>query len=239
MFLPANSTHLTQPLDVVFFRALKMAWRKILSAWKTGPGRRESSVPKTVFPHLLKSLMIAVRENEKKNVLSGFFKCGIVPLNKDKVLSQLPHDSEDVDNSNEVVQDSVLEILKSLRYDSLPKPRQQRKKMKIMPGQSVTGADFSEESEDDSDPVIAADSSSDNEEFTNEDTIVADVNMQETKKKSKHFISVEKEVLKEIILKYSTIIENKKTDAVSSRQKYECWMNITEEFNSSIHIVEH
>ena len=29
-FLPANMTHLTQPLDVCFFRPLKQPWRKIL-----------------------------------------------------------------------------------------------------------------------------------------------------------------------------------------------------------------
>ena len=32
--LPPNSTHLTQPLDVAFFRPMKIAWRKQLSCWK-------------------------------------------------------------------------------------------------------------------------------------------------------------------------------------------------------------
>lgn len=30
VFLPPNSTHLTQPLDVAFFRPMKVAWRDIL-----------------------------------------------------------------------------------------------------------------------------------------------------------------------------------------------------------------
>jgi len=34
VFLPTNSTHLTQPLDVAFFRPLKMHWRSILENWK-------------------------------------------------------------------------------------------------------------------------------------------------------------------------------------------------------------
>ena len=33
--LPPNSTHLMQLLDVVYFRPMKMAWRKILTDWKT------------------------------------------------------------------------------------------------------------------------------------------------------------------------------------------------------------
>ena len=37
-FLPANSTHLLQPLDVAFFSPPKKAWRTILENWKKGPG---------------------------------------------------------------------------------------------------------------------------------------------------------------------------------------------------------
>ena len=32
--LPPNATHLCQPLDVSFFRPMKMAWRKVLTSWK-------------------------------------------------------------------------------------------------------------------------------------------------------------------------------------------------------------
>ena len=51
--LPSNSTNKTQPLDVAFFRPLKIKWHKILNDWKTNHPK-ESSVPKTVFPRLLK-----------------------------------------------------------------------------------------------------------------------------------------------------------------------------------------
>jgi hypothetical protein len=30
IFLPPNSTHITQPLDVAFFRPLKGSWRALL-----------------------------------------------------------------------------------------------------------------------------------------------------------------------------------------------------------------
>ena len=44
-FLPDNSTHILQPLDVAFFHPLKVAWRYILQKWKRGTGRKKSTVP--------------------------------------------------------------------------------------------------------------------------------------------------------------------------------------------------
>lgn len=87
IFLPSNSTHLTQPLDVAFFRPLKMTWRAILEEWKKGPRRAEASLPKDKFPPLLKQLFESLKE---LNVISGFKKCEIVPLNRQKVLDMLP-----------------------------------------------------------------------------------------------------------------------------------------------------
>lgn len=34
VLLPPNSTHLTQPLDVAFFKPLKASWRRCLDDWK-------------------------------------------------------------------------------------------------------------------------------------------------------------------------------------------------------------
>jgi hypothetical protein len=49
--LPPNSTHLTQPLDVSFFRSLKVAWQNILSKWKAGNhGKNEKVLPKQSLP---------------------------------------------------------------------------------------------------------------------------------------------------------------------------------------------
>jgi len=49
VFLPANSTHLCQPLDVSFFGPMKAAWRPILQQWKKGPGRKPSSTGTMMF----------------------------------------------------------------------------------------------------------------------------------------------------------------------------------------------
>lgn len=85
VFLLVNMNHLTQPLDVTFFCPLKIAWRKILSTWKNGFGRKESSIPKAQFPVLL-NLMNSIKQNQVSNIKSGFKKFGIIPINRHSVL---------------------------------------------------------------------------------------------------------------------------------------------------------
>ena len=89
--LPPNSTHLTQPLDVAYFRPMKMAWHKILTYWKTkGKGRKAPSLPKDEFLKLLKALMHSLEDKGHHNLVSGFRKTGIYPLDKQQVLARLP-----------------------------------------------------------------------------------------------------------------------------------------------------
>lgn len=83
VFLPANSTHLTQPLDVAFFRPMKIAWRQILQKWKKTDGRSLSSVPKGCFPRLLKTLMDEIKINSENNIRAGFRKTGKHEINTD------------------------------------------------------------------------------------------------------------------------------------------------------------
>lgn len=66
--LPPNSTHLTQPLDVAFFAPTKRVWRDILKKWKeSASGSRFSTIPKDVFPTLLKELMTNSEEKKGQN----------------------------------------------------------------------------------------------------------------------------------------------------------------------------
>ena len=60
VFLPPNSTHLLQPLDVAVFRTLKMEWRGLLTRWKRNEGRRLTIMPKWAIPELLKRLEAAM-----------------------------------------------------------------------------------------------------------------------------------------------------------------------------------
>ena len=42
----------------------------------------------------------------------------------------------------------------------------------------------------------------------------------------------DKFLLVELIVKYRNVIDNKKTDAVSSRMKEDCWRQLSEEFSA-------
>lgn len=54
--LPANSTHLMQPLDVAFYAPLKKYCRMILLEWKKKDGRYIPALRKDYFPKLLSKL---------------------------------------------------------------------------------------------------------------------------------------------------------------------------------------
>ena len=53
--LPPNITHLTQPLDIAFFRPMKIKWRQVLTDWKMRK-KNSQTMPKDVFPRQLKKL---------------------------------------------------------------------------------------------------------------------------------------------------------------------------------------
>lgn len=151
IFLPPNSTHLTQPLDVAFFAPLKKAWREILTKWKLGPGRYFSSVPKDKFPRLLNNLLKKIETNASSNTRSGFKKCGIIPVNKEEVLNMLP--SEPIQSETraiterELIDKTFIDVLKAMRYEDAASAKTKKKtKLKVLPGQSVT-IDSSESSE--------------------------------------------------------------------------------------------
>lgn len=153
IFLPSNSTHITQPLDVAFFRPLKMSWRLILEEWKNGPGRYEATIPKDKFPALLKKLLETCKP---ENVISGFRKCGIIPLDRQQVLKMIP--SADIpaipNQSNsklnvsetpvEAIDNCFKELLKNLRQNDVSKPRKKRVKILVDPGKSVAVEDLEE-----------------------------------------------------------------------------------------------
>lgn len=108
ILLPPNTTHLSQPLDVAFFRAIKEHWRDVLDHWKQ---TNRGALQKDAFPKLLAGvyeklgLLTPRFPNEKKlvdckkddvnqckgmqNAISGFSSCGIYPINPSKVLSKL------------------------------------------------------------------------------------------------------------------------------------------------------
>ena len=79
--LPPNSTHLTQPLDIAFYKPLKVNWRKVITAWKLNTRSTQCSVmSKDQFPRQLKRLHEAIDEKAAENLISGFRKAGNLPI---------------------------------------------------------------------------------------------------------------------------------------------------------------
>jgi hypothetical protein len=136
-FLPENSTHLLQPLDVAVFGPMKRHWRKILSDWKDEcmkTGQNSATLPKQVFPTLLKKLM---EKDYSEAIRSGFESCGLFPLNPKKGLDKLPKENREVET---LVQRQLLEKLSSMRYDQPANKHANRpkKKEKLPAGASYT-----------------------------------------------------------------------------------------------------
>lgn len=145
--LPPHSTHLTQPLDVAFFRPLKLIWRKVLRKWKvTKRGQKSTVLQKQDFPRLLKQLIDELLVQGSKNLRSGFAKCGITPFSLEKLLERLPQ--VDVDQ-NEVNQ-SFVTFLTQQRDDASGAVRKRKRRANVIPGRSL--AESSSESDVD-DPV--------------------------------------------------------------------------------------
>ncbi|KAG5860886.1 hypothetical protein JTB14_035453 [Gonioctena quinquepunctata] len=106
----------------------------------------------------MRKLLESIDDNRSKNISAGFEKCGVIPLNADKVLNMLHVETETTDTENDI-NASFIDILKSMRYDeNQPKPR--KKKLQVPAGKSVAIDDF--ESSDESDQKFSThDSNSD------------------------------------------------------------------------------
>nr|CAI5824282.1 unnamed protein product [Callosobruchus analis] len=85
--LPKNSIHLIQHLDVGFLRAFKVAWRKVLTNWKT-THKQLTSLDKKDFPQLLASTLIKIAI--KYNLISSFQATSVDPIDPERVLCKIP-----------------------------------------------------------------------------------------------------------------------------------------------------
>lgn len=151
--LPPNTTHITQPLDVAFFAPMKKIWRGILTRWKESKsGSKYPTIPKDTFPTLLKELMTSLKENKAQNLISGFKKCGIYPLNRQILLDRLPENQTAV--NEHIVGEAFLEQLEKKRADFLGigAPKKRRKKLQVPAGRSISTADL-ETNPDDAAPI--------------------------------------------------------------------------------------
>ena len=122
-----------QPLDVGFFSQMKQAWRKLLRR-KSDKDENFNALRKVDFPAHLKELISVLKP--KQHLPTAFEKCGIVPLNRMKVLERLPTLA-----SSEVVarnlDKSFLEKLETRRYGEkkrAPRPKG-KKSLLVLPTQ--------------------------------------------------------------------------------------------------------
>lgn len=139
VFLPPNSSHLTQPLDVCYFGPLKKLWREILLNYKI-KNPRETTVHKGHFPDLLKKLIDKLND-KKQNIISAFKSTGIVPFNPDKVIMKLPGSNQST--AIHSVDSVLLDWLKETRMAD-PNKKIRNKKLHVPPGKSVCTSDFAD-----------------------------------------------------------------------------------------------
>ena len=153
--LPPNSTHLCQPLDVAVYSSLKIHWRAVLSKWKLGPGKNKPTLPKDLFPNQLRKLLESMGDCMQTNILSGFRKCGICPLDRNQVLGRLPRgagDRQHEESANQI-SEAFLHNLNALRYPENDPVTKRRKRVNVEAGKSITASDFVNDRDNPAEPV--------------------------------------------------------------------------------------
>lgn len=144
--LPPHSTAVCQPLDVSVFASLKKFWRQVLTEWKLNEGRCFSVMPKEWFPRLLSRLTNAMAPTQKENVISGFRKCDIFPLDKTAVASRLHLSPAEVLQESgaivNAVSDAVLHKLELIHQSLRGEAKPRKKRINVIPGKSISLSDF-------------------------------------------------------------------------------------------------
>ncbi|XP_076807574.1 uncharacterized protein LOC143450773 [Clavelina lepadiformis] len=136
-----NATHLLQPLDVSVFGPGKRMWRRILAEWRK-ESRSKNSIPKNIFPMLLKRFCDGLNEKQQ-NLVAGFKACGIFPKDREQVLKRLPPaNSQPV---QEVLGNAVATMLEE--YISPRQTATRKRGPKITPGAAISSCDISSRSD--------------------------------------------------------------------------------------------
>lgn len=140
VFLPANSTHLLQPLDVAYFSSLKSNWRKALATWRnTSNGKKVVALPKAIFSQLLKTTLDMGQTTCSLNLIKGFNCSGIFPVDRDVSLKKLPLYATPSAELNESIGVEFKHYLENIRHNELQHVSRARKYcLPVEPGKSVS-----------------------------------------------------------------------------------------------------
>jgi len=158
--LPANSTHMMQPLDVCFFSEMKKNWRAQLKEY----GNQDPTaklLEKKEFPRMLKELLDSL--DPGKLLPIAFAKCGISPINSTKVTERIPSAVSSQEAATHLDQ-ALIERLEVRRFGEGNRRRPRGKKLPA--GQSYTHV---EENSDDTDTEEAVENNSNSEEEDEDD----------------------------------------------------------------------
>jgi DDE superfamily endonuclease len=141
---PANSTHLIQPLDVGFFAQMKRAWRNQLRSY-AAEDPDAKALEKTRFPAMLNELLESL--NPKRDLPKAFEKCGLLPINREKVLKEIPSALQ----TEEIAQHVDAGLIEKLQIRRFGGGKKKTRGKKVAPGASYTSVvdDSGSEKEDD------------------------------------------------------------------------------------------
>ena len=79
-FLP-HSTHILQPMEVVFFHPLKLAWKDVVSKWRMN--NCGVKISRAEFAPLLEKALNSI--NKDSTFKNGFRACGLCPFSADAI----------------------------------------------------------------------------------------------------------------------------------------------------------
>lgn len=100
---------------------------------------------KEVFPQLFSLLYqkLTANDTEKQNIISGFKKCGLYPLNRSRPIDRLPKKSQDPEHVEKSISISVIDMLSELRIpQQVQSTKKRKKRVNVLPGKSVCVEDY-------------------------------------------------------------------------------------------------
>lgn len=180
IFLPANTTHLTQPLDVGFFRSLKAGWREILTRHKL-QNPRSTTLNKNDFPVLLSQLFNKIHTKDRRIIQNAFKASGIYPLDKFEVTKRMPKNKVQEMKEKGLISEAVLDFLKEKRSPETQQAKRKKKMLSVLPGQSISCLDVQPRNEDEFEAGPSASSKSINSALSDVSDEEAFINAQAEK----------------------------------------------------------